>query len=512
MNSVDVVIATINARYHHASLGLRYLYANMGALRGRTAMREYTLEQRAADIAEHILALEPRIVGLGVYIWNVAESGAVAALIKTVRPDCVVVMGGPEVGCAADLPAAADVADYVIGGQADFAFADLCARLLSGERPPHRFMAAPNPPLGELALPYRDYDDTDIRERMIYVEASRGCPFKCEFCLSSLDRTAWHFDLDRVIGALDDLYRRGVRHFKFVDRTFNLKRAHVARILDYFLDLGDDGLLLHFELIPDRLPASVKPRLQRFAPGTLQFEIGIQTFNPAVQATIDRRQDEAATIDNLAWLKTHTHAHIHADLIFALPGEDLASFARGFDKLFALGPDEIQVGILKRLRGTPMTRRERDHDLRFDSSPPYRVLSTDCVDFVTVQRMARFARYFDMIANSGRFAATMALFGAGPLFDRFLLLSDWLYETTGRTHRIALPRLFELLYRGLTEPLGMDPDTVRGALATDFERGGFKGAPAFLGAVRPTTGNVRGVGHGTRQARHAAARRAGTAR
>ena len=510
MRRADIVLATINARYHHASLGLRYLYANMGALRDRTALREFTLEWRPAEIAERILAHRPRIVGLGVYIWNVAESGELAALIKTIDPGCTVVMGGPEVGCADDLPDAARHADHVIAGQGDFAFRDLCAQLLDGAVASARFIRASNPPLDALALPYDLYDDEDIAHRMIYVEASRGCPFKCEFCLSALDRTAWHFDLDRVLGALDGLYRRGVRHFKFVDRTFNLKRSHVTRILDYFLGLDDDTLFLHFELIPDRLPDAVRPRLARFAPGTLQFEIGIQSFDPAVQALISRRQDAAATEANLRWLKSHTHAHVHADLIFGLPGEDLAGFARGFDRLFALGPDEIQVGILKRLRGTPMTRREHDHDLRFNPAPPYSVLSTDRLDFATVQRVSRFARYFNMIANSGRFASTMALFGRGPLFERFLDLSDWLYDTTGRTHRIALPRLFERLNEGLVERLGMDPNAVRRALADDFARGGFKGAPSFADAPRASAGAPRG--HGRRQARHAAAKRAGAAR
>lgn len=512
MNGTDIVLATINARYHHASLGLRYLYANLGALRGRTTLREFTLEWRPAEIAERILSLRPRVVGLGVYIWNVSETGELAALIKAVDPRCIVVMGGPEVGFEDDLPDAARHADYVVAGQGDFAFRDLCLRLLAGDAPADRFIRASNPPLDQLVLPYGDYDAEDIAHRMIYVEASRGCPFKCEFCLSALDRTAWHFDLDRVLAAFDGLYRRGVRHFKFVDRTFNLKRRHVERILDFFLDLEDDGLFLHFELIPDRLPDAVKPRLQRFAPGTLQFEIGIQTFAPHVQAIIDRRQDEAATAANLEWLKTHTHAHVHADLIFGLPGEDLASFARGFDRLFALAPDEIQVGILKRLRGTPMTRRELEYDLRFNPAPPYNVLSTDRVDFATVQRVSRFARYFDMIANSGRFAATLALFGRGSLFDRFLVLSDWLYDTTGRTHRIALPRLFELLDQGLVARLGMDRDTVRRALAEDFARGGFKGAPPFLDAARASRESIRSAGHGRRQARHVAARRAGATR
>lgn len=509
----DIVLATINARYHHASLGLRYLKANLAELAPRTRMLEFTLEWRADDIVEQLLAERPRIVALGVYIWNVTESGAVAALVRQVAPEVVVVLGGPEVGCADDLPPAAEHADYVITGQADFAFAALARRVLAGTPPDGRVIAADNPPLARLALPYAEYDDEDIARRMVYVEASRGCPFRCTFCLSSLDRTAWHFDIERIIDALDGLYRRGLRQFRFVDRTFNLKRAHVERILGYFLDLDDASLFLHFELIPDRLPDAVRAYLPRFAPGTLQFEIGIQTFNPDVQAVIRRRQDDAATCANLAWLRSHTHAHIHADLIFGLPGEDLASFARGFDRLYALNPDEIQIGILKRLRGSPLVERAAEFGLRFDPAPPYRVLASDRVDFDTVQRVSRLARYYDMIANSGRFATTMSLF-RGAVFERLLALSDGLYRAAGRSHRIALPKLVELLHHGLVADAGLDAAAVTEALAEDYRRGRFTGAPACIaGRVghpdkQPGARPSPMAGHASRQARHVAARRA----
>lgn len=503
--SSDIVIATVNARYHHASLGLRYLYANLGDLRRRAAMREFTLETRPIDIVEQILSDRPRIVGLGVYIWNVEAIEQVAALIKSIDPGCVVVMGGPETGCETDPPPAARHADYVVSGQADIAFAELCSRLLAGESPNVRFIHAPNPPLDTLEFPYGYYDAEDISRRLIYVEASRGCPFKCEFCLSSLDRTAWNFELNRFLDEMSRLYQRGARHFKFVDRTFNLKLSTTTRILEFFLDLDDPELFLHFELIPDRLPDALKSHLVRFRAGTLQFEIGVQTFNPEVQSLISRRQDNARTRANLAWLRRHTHAHIHADLIFGLPGEDLDSFAAGFNTLYSLGPHEIQVGILKRLRGTPLVRHESTHGLRFNPAPPYNILCSDTVDFPTLQRVQRFARYFDMIANSGRFARTVALFDAGTMFETFMVLSDWLYETTGSTHRIALPRLFDLVHRGCVEALGLDGERVRESLEQDFHAGGFKGMPKCLDTLERRTPVGKARGHAVRQARHVAA-------
>ncbi|MES2563631.1 MAG: radical SAM protein, partial [Pseudomonadota bacterium] len=152
--------------------------------------------------------------------------------------------------------------------------------------------------------------DEDVAQRFIYVEASRGCPFKCEFCLSSLDKTAWAFDLDLFLSELAALYARGARHFKFVDRTFNLKAAAGLRILEFFLERLDDSLFVHFEVIPDHLPGSLKTAITRFPPGTLQFEVGIQTWNPAVQSLISRRQNNEASAENLAWLRNESNAHL----------------------------------------------------------------------------------------------------------------------------------------------------------------------------------------------------------
>jgi radical SAM superfamily enzyme YgiQ (UPF0313 family) len=165
---------------------------------------------------------------------------------------------------------------------------------------------------------------------------SRGCPFKCEFCLSALDKTAWPFDLEPFMAELEKLYVRGARNFRFVDRTFNLKVAASQRILEFFLARMDDNLFMHFELIPDHLPDKLKQTITRFPPGALHFEIGIQTFNPEVQARISRRQDDAQAEANIRWLREQSNALIHVDLIAGLPGEDLASFGRGFDRLHAL--------------------------------------------------------------------------------------------------------------------------------------------------------------------------------
>ncbi len=502
-----IVLTTINARYIHASLGLRYLHANLGELREQTEILEFIITQRPIDIVERLLARNPEIIGFGVYIWNVECTTQVAGIIKSVRPDILIVLGGPEISYETAQQPLAALADHIICGQGDRAFAELCHDLLCGaETQPAKVIPAPVPDLQTLVLPYDLYSDTDIKQRLIYVEASRGCPFKCEFCLSALDRTAWPFCPDNFLDAMAKLHARGARHFKFVDRTFNLNSKFSVRILDFFLERLDEKLFLHFELIPDYLPEILRERIACFPPGSLQFEIGVQTLNPEVQALISRKQDNSKARINITWLRQHTHAHIHVDLIAGLPGETMASFAAGFDEIWALQPQEIQVGILKRLRGSPIIRHTDAFAMCYNPGPPYNVLSTSCMKFEDLQRINRFARYWDLIANSGRFVHTLPLLLAKQPFDNFMRFTDWLFKTTGQTHQFAVERLFDLMHAALTSEFGQEPECVCAALAADFCTSGHKRIPDCLqGRIKPHR-NSAGRGMPTpateRQARH----------
>lgn len=507
----SIVLSTLNARYIHASLGLRYLLANLGRLQADARMIEFQINQPPAQIAERILAESPSIVGFGVYIWNIEETTKVVAILKRVRPDVIVVLGGPEVSHECEEQRIVQLADYVITGWGDVSFRELAESLLVGAGPPAKVIVGRQPALAEIELPYALYDEADIAQRLIYVEASRGCPFKCEFCLSSLDKTAWPFDPDRFLAAMDALYRRGARHFKFVDRTFNLNVSSSLRILDFFLERMDDRLFVHFEVIPDHLPEPLKAAIARFPSGRLQFEVGIQSWNPAVQARISRRQDNDRTAANLGWLREHSGAHIHADLIAGLPGESLDSLAAGFDRLVALRPHEIQVGVLKRLRGTPIARHTAAFGLRFNPDPPYNILANDQLDFATMQRIQRFARYWDLIGNSGRFNQVLPALLATSPFARFMAFAEWLYARTGQTHAIELDRLFDLVFEGCVELFALPVDEIHVMLAADYAASGARGAPRFLSGAAKARRSARDVAAGealptanvTRQLRHA---------
>jgi len=503
---MTIVLSTLNARYAHAALGLRYLLANMGELKEQTCLHEFVIGSKTTDIVDKLLAHQPAIIGFSIYIWNVEETARVVAMLKLVAPRVVIVLGGPEVSYEPEQQPIVRAADYVITGWGDISFASLCRQILAGPKPLMKIHAGVQPPLSDIVLPYSLYTDADIAHRTIYVEASRGCPFKCEFCLSSLDKTAWPFELDLFLAELEQLHARGVRLFKFLDRTFNLNIKTSLKIMQFFLDkleaFPHDPVYAHFELVPDHMPDALKESIARFPPGALQFEIGIQSFNPEVQARVNRKQDNQKAAANIGWLAEHSHAHLHVDLIAGLPGEDIASFARGFNQLIALRPHEIQFGILKRLRGTPIIRHTADYGLVFDPQPPYTILATDCISFSDMLRLVRFARYWDLIANSGRFTHTLAAILDRDPFANFMHLADWIYAQTDATHRIALERLAGLIEQWL-QTRGMSSADAATLLTRDFTiKSRANGKPASI-AANPNEAPI--PARQARQTRHLAA-------
>ncbi len=524
----DIVLATVNAKYIHSAFGLRYLLANLGPLRDRARLMEFDLHQRAVDIMVAVLEQNPRIVGLGVYVWNATVSAELVRLLKRVRPELFIVLGGPEVSYETLDQPICRAADYVVTGEADLVLPKLCEQILSGLAPVERIIAAEPPDLAQVVLPYELYTAADLEHRLTYLEASRGCPFHCHFCLSALDIPVRQVPLAALFSQLEGLLKRGARHFKFVDRTFNLRLETSRAVLEFLLARYRPGLFFHFEVVPDHLPERLREVIRRFPPGALQFEVGVQTFNPAVAERIERRQDPLQVEQNLRFLRQETGVHLHADLIVGLPGESLESFAAGFDRLVALHPQEIQVGLLKRLRGAPISTHEVPWGLVFNPHPPYEILCNKQIDFQTMQRLRRVARYWDLVSNSGNFVETAPMLWAGAAtapgsarpagegarenarfhspFTAFLQFSDWLFSQMHRTDSIALLRLAELIYRYLTERGALDVRAVSGAMTRDYQRCGRREGLAFLTspsssrAVVPASANPRLA---RRQRRHA---------
>ncbi|MEF3192424.1 MAG: B12-binding domain-containing radical SAM protein [Campylobacterales bacterium] len=477
-----IVLSTLNARYSHASIALRYLLANLDELRESAVIEEFIINDPIQPMAEKILSYEPKIVGIGVYIWNARDVADLIEVIKKVSPQTMIILGGPEVSYE---PFRVDwsLADYIIQGEGEQAFVNLCRKILEGQRPAERIIRPSLLSLQGLKLPYEYYNDEDVAHRTIYVEASRGCPFLCEFCLSSLDTKVRYFDSDVLLKEFDHLWARGVRTFKFIDRTFNLNIPLAIKLLDFFLS-KEPPFFVHFEVIPDHFPEELKERLARFPEGSLQLEVGIQTLDPVVAATIRRPLRLEKIRENIAFLTKHTHAHLHLDLIVGLPGESPEGFGRNLNELVALAHgSEIQIGILKKLSGTTLTRHDQEFGMVYSDKPPYDLLANDLIPFAKMQELKRFARYWDIAYNSGNFRRSVVMLWLdGDVYKGFGAFAKWVYAQTASTWKFSPERFGKLLFDYLTNVVGCDAMEVATVMAEDFSKSGKK-VPIYLREV-----------------------------
>lgn len=476
---MKIILTTLNSRFTHSSIGLRYLYANMQELQKQTDILEFSINDALQSVAEKILIHKPTILGIGVYIWNALEVSELIHIIKKVSPETKIILGGPEVSYTpfrVDL----DDADFIIQGEGDSAFYELCKNIINATPPKEKIVPITLPNLKKLELPYKYYTDEDIANRYIYVEISRGCPFECEFCLSSMDEKVRAFDLDEILKEFEILWQRGARNFKFVDRTFNLNMKSANKILDFFLEKAPP-YFAHFEVIPDHFPASLRKKIAKFPPGALQLEIGIQTLNPEIADNISRRMNLEKMKSNINFLENDSHAHIHLDLIVGLPGESLESFGKNLDILTSLSSCEIQIGILKKLSGTHIKRHDEAFGMVYSDKPPYDILKNKNLTFDDIQMMKRFARFWDLTYNSGNFKRSIILLWKDEsVYENFHAFSLWIYKQTDSTWKISLQRLGELLFTYLTEEKKLDAFLVALEMLEDMMKLKGRAIPIYL--------------------------------
>ena len=501
-----IVLATINAKWIHPSLALRLLKANIGsgaAAGSRAAdgtvsdceILEFALRQPLEEKVEPILAARPRILGLSVSVWNHKASLELLRALDTVwRPDGrpyiiplstrpeetykkwaenqeavqkpIVVLGGPEIS---RLPEEAEIfryADYVIRFEGEESFSSLCNEILSGSLPSSGKKTfdgsavfinrnETRADLSKITSAYHLYTDDDLQRKLVYVEASRGCPFSCEFCQGGMQPVR-EFPLEPFLDAMADLIERGGRSFKFLDRSFNLNIDRAKKIMEFFLDriraagtgntAKDRPLCVHFEMVPFHITSELRELIRRFPPGSLRLELGIQTFNRESASLIQRPGGPEEALETLEFLRRETSAIVHADLIAGLPAEDLSSFGAGFDRLWlamsgkgisgppAEVPFEIQLGILKGLPGTPIIRHNETHRMKYSVEPPYEVIETGALSAAELARIKNFARCWELTVNRNPFPDLLSrLFPPGEnVFDRFMIFADSLLERFGR--------------------------------------------------------------------------------
>ena len=476
---MKIILTTLNSRYTHSSIGLRYLYANLKELQNNTTLLEFSINDALQSIAEKLLVNLPDIIGIGVYIWNAREIQELIHIIKKVSPHTKIILGGPEVSHE-PFRVNFDLADYIIQGEGDIAFYELCKGIVEQKPMQNKIIRMSMPSLKELALPYAYYTDDDIKNRYIYVEVSRGCPFECEFCLSSMDEKVRAFDLDKVLAEFEILWQRGARAFKFVDRTFNINIKTANKILDFFL-AKEAPYFAHFEVIPDHFPESLREKIALFSDGALQLEIGIQTLNPEIANNISRQLKLDKIKQNIAFLENETKAHIHLDLIVGLPGESLESFGRNLDELVSLSSCEIQIGILKKLSGTFINRHDEIHGMVYSDMPPYDILKNNQLSFNDIQIMKRFARFWDLTYNNGNFKKSIVLLWEDEsVYENFYAFSAWIYQQTDSTYKISLQRLGELLFTYLTRVKLLYVETVAKLMLQDMMKLKGRAIPTYL--------------------------------
>lgn len=480
-----ILLTTLNSRFTHTSIALRYLYANLKELQDDAEILEFSINDAVQSIAEKLLIHTPDIIGIGVYIWNVSQVSELIHIIKKISPSTKIVLGGPEVSHE-PFRVNLDSADFIIQGEGDEAFYQLCKKIFNNSTK-ERVIKMSMPSLKNITLPYKFYTDDDIKNRYIYVEASRGCPFECEFCLSSMDERVRAFDLDKLLEEFELLWQRGARNFKFIDRTFNLNMKTANRLLDFFLKKESSTkndkppYFAHFEVVPDHFPESLKEKIAKFPKGALQLEIGIQTLNPEIANNISRPLKIDKIKENIRFLEEKTDAHLHLDLIVGLPGETLQSFGKNLDELVSLSSCEIQIGILKKLSGTYINRHDIEHKMIYSNIPPYDVLQTSTLSFMDIQIMKRFSRFWDLTYNSGNFKQSVKLIWQDEsVFENFYNFSIWVYSQTDSTWQISLQRQGELLFKYLCEVKKLDAGFVAKNMLEDMMKIKGRAVPNYL--------------------------------
>lgn len=443
---MKIILATINARYSHTSFGLRYLQANLKEFEASSQIMEFSLDLSVQEIAEKIISEKPDVVGFGCYIWNIESILRISEIIRAILPKTVIILGGPEVSY--ENSEFLSHCDFLIEGEGELALYHLIKSYAENNLPETQIVKEPVCNLEQIKMPYYLYSDEDIKNRLIYVEASRGCPFSCEFCISSLSKGVREFALEDFLHEMEILILRGVRQFKFVDRTFNLKIDRIRKILNFFKLHWHEGMNLHFEIFPDKLSPEMLEEIKNFPAGGLHLEAGVQSFyEPALQA-ISRKQDEAKTLANLRFIREQTGADIHADLVAGIPNATLQTFAEDFDKLMAIRPQELQIGILKRLRGAPIKRHTEDYEMVYSKYPPYEIMQNKDMSYAELQQVKRLARYFDIYYNSGNFKNTMELLlnNHQSPFTVFNELSLYIWKNYAQTHKMSINRQTKILF------------------------------------------------------------------
>jgi radical SAM superfamily enzyme YgiQ (UPF0313 family) len=436
---VKVVLSTLNAKYIHSSLALRYLEKYCQTACDIIEVKEYTINNQLLHIVSDIYATKADVVCLACYIWNIEMTLQLAGLLRKVLPETVIILGGPEVSYdAAKLLAEHTYIDYIVLGEGEVVLFQLFRHLAKNLGQPPAGIAGliyrdgdriidSRPQiievLDEIPFPYTETEIADLSEKIIYYESSRGCPFSCQYCLSSATKGVRYFSLQRVFRDMEHFIKQNVKQVKFVDRTFNAKKQHYFPLLK-FLANQDCRTNFHFEIAVDLLDDEVLAFLKTVPAGRFQFEIGVQSTYAPTLAAICRQNNWEKITQNVAALLSGRNIHLHLDLIIGLPYEDYWRFGQSFNDVYALKPHMLQIGFLKMLKGAGVRQMEKEHGYVYMDAAPYEVLANRYLSYADISRLKIFEDIFEQIYNNNRFCYTTKLLIAQHKQNAFMFYHE----------------------------------------------------------------------------------------
>lgn len=411
-----VLLVGINAKYIHTTLSIRSLKANAGKHREQVAIAEYTINHRREEIFRSICEKKPEAIGFSCYLWNIEYVMSLVCDLKKILPGTLLFLGGPEVSYHPEevLRNHPDV-DLVMVGEGEQTFREFMDRKKLSEidgivyregTDIQRTAPRQGMNLDELVFPYDNLEG--LENRILYYESMRGCPFSCSYCLSSIEKTVRIKSPEKTERELDFFLERKVPQVKFVDRTFNCNHEYAYRIWKYIGEHDNGVTNFHFEIGGDLLREEDFLLFDTFRPGLVQFEIGVQSTNPDTIRAIRRTMDLDELRDNIARVRRNRNIHQHLDLIAGLPYEDFESFKRSFNDVYAMKPDQLQLGFLKVLDGSHMSEVQKQYDVLASSLPPYEVFSTKWLSYEEVLQLKQVEEMVEVYYNSFQFAASMA--------------------------------------------------------------------------------------------------------
>ncbi len=464
------LLAAVNTKYIHSNPAVYSLkaYAEKKdpALSGCVEIAEYTINHQISDVLADLYVRKPDILGFSCYIWNIDYVLELAQEMKKLLPKLVIWLGGPEVSFDADvLLKTHPFITGVICGEGEETFYQLVKAYKQAQEEGLSFEEAcagklQNAEVVLSEVPFLYEDSAPFENRILYYESSRGCPFRCSYCLSSIDKTVRLRDIEIVKKELSFFIEKKVRQVKFVDRTFNCNKAHALAIWEYLLAHDNGVTNFHFEIAADLLGEEELLLLSKFRPGALQLEIGVQSTNTQTIAEIDRHMDVERLCRIVKRIHDGGNIHIHLDLIAGLPYEDYESFAKSFNDVYAMQPEQLQLGFLKVLKGSKMYRKAEDYGLVYRSKPPYEVLYTDWLSFEDVCRLKKIEEMVELYYNSNQFTVTLpaAIRRYPSAFAFFEALADY-YEQQGYfIQSPARSYRYQVLLEFLKQSLSLDKE------------------------------------------------------